>query len=278
MDQNVITEPAINIFKTPIHAQNDSNDHMDDESEFLFDKNIMNYIEGLKQKYDLEGDIEPDVFLSKIESELKDGTQTSKQRAALEELKKGLQDEVLNEPITLDSDQDLDDSEDGDELTPEEEQFLLMHQLQNNPDAFSQNYKTDLKLALAQHYPVNQVEDYDEDISAQALNNPDLTQFDFNKPSVKIYPSQLNIPNSKPDVENKRIFNLAESENDSKESTSKTPCFIGTPTSNSQLGSINGMGAVRAEDLINAMKHNETEAKRYIHFSSSNNSSSGKLN
>ena len=102
---------------------------------------------------------------------------------------------------------------------------------------------------------------------------PNLNQQqNFNK--LFVYPIQ------KQTISNKQMFNLVESEIDSKESTSKTPCFIGTPTSNSQIGSLNGTGAVKAEDLIRAMKGSNQDyhdTKRLLQLSSSNNSSSEKL-
>lgn len=83
----------------------------------------------------------------------------------------------------------------------------------------------------------------------------------------------------------RRQIQVDGSDMDSKESTSKTPWFIGTPTSNSQLGSLNGTGAVKAEDLIRAMKNQTGKYLHYLNFLdvwrkiqfSSSNSSSEKL-
>lgn len=256
---------------------------MDEESEFLFDKDIIMYIGQLKEKYKLEGEIDPHDFLHKIQLELNLGTQNSKQKSALEEIKRSLQEEIYSHPIELENDDidSLDESNDLNDLTPEEQQYLLMHELQDSDDMMNIDYKNNLRLALLQNLAQNQVEDYEDEVGDNEDTKPDFNQqhkFQFNKPMPNIHPSNLNIVKIHDKID-KRMFTLAESENDSKESTSKTPCFIGTPTSNSQLGSLNGTGAVRAEDLIHAMQNSsgENNVRRYIQFSSSNNSSTEKL-
>lgn len=98
----------------------------------------MKYIESLKDKFGLEGEIDPYEFLHKIQLELESKKLTHKQRFALEELKRGLQEDLGQTPIELEGEGEieyLDESEDSMELTPAEQQYFLYQQMQHN--AFS---------------------------------------------------------------------------------------------------------------------------------------------
>lgn len=93
------------------------------------------------------------ILLNKIQIELNSGVETQKQRIALEELKKGLIEDLASYPIQLeedDSNEYIDDSQDDSEdLTPEEQELIIYQHLrnQNRLHEFA-DYKNSLRLAL----------------------------------------------------------------------------------------------------------------------------------
>ena len=79
---------------------------MDDESEILFDKETIRYIEKLKDKFGFDGDIDPYEFIQKIQWELNKGVKNEKQRLALEELKRWMLEDLAQWPIPIDEGND----------------------------------------------------------------------------------------------------------------------------------------------------------------------------
>ena len=186
-------------------------------------------------------------------------------------------------PIPLDEMNDneyLEESEESEGICPDSHYSLFSQMNQNNQGEQFKNYKDDLKFALCgdtSNYNKNrsEINNLHNEYSNSYQNL--ISEVDNHK-----YLKQVEIIDSlKPqfyfNAKNKQDFEklrLQDSDQDSKESTSKTPWFIGTPTSGSQLSSLNGTGAIRAEDLDNAMKRltQTSEIKKYVEFSSSNSS------
>lgn len=259
-------------------------DVIEDESEFLFDKETIKFIEGLRDEFGFEGDIDPYEFLQKIQNELNNGVVSEKQRMALEELKRWILEDLAQCPIPLDElneNEYFDESEESEEISPESH-YSLFSQMNKNIQAEQiKNYKDDLKFALwgnnsnsSKNY--FNVENFDNEYSNIYQKLSSEIDLKHNLRQVEIVDSlkpqfYFNANKNKFDLEKMR---MQDSDQDSKESTSKTPCFIGTPTSGSQLGSLNNTGAVRAEDLDNAMKRlaQTSDIKKYVEFSSSNSS------
>ena len=138
------------IFKNAPDATNSEDIiyQVDDESELLFNADILKYIENLKFKYKLADDIDPYEFLSKIQIELDQELLTVKQKAVLEELKRDLKDEIWANPIELDCDDEQEDSNDSNQLTEEEQRYLWSHNVNHLEDIMEINYKNNLRLAL----------------------------------------------------------------------------------------------------------------------------------
>lgn len=210
----------------------------------------------------IEPDIDPHEFLKKIQQELNSNNLTSKQRRGLEDLKRSIQEDLGQTMIELEGDPEIDysdESNESDELTPAEQQYLLYHHLQK------EGYQFDIRhLDLPMFANEEQVEDFDEDMGKGF--SPDFGVKQPQKAMMKGFRQAEIIDSMKPqyyfNAKNKsnpqRIY-INDSDIDSKESTSKTPCFIGTPTSSSQIGSLNGTGAVKAEDLIAAIERSEKD-------------------
>lgn len=123
----------------------------------------------------------------------------------------------------------------------------------------------------------NEVEDFDDDMlphfADQSMNNQIQAQTRVLKQAEiadSLKPQYYFNAKGKIDIGKLQI---QDSDQESKESTSKTPCFIGTPTSGSQLGSLNGTGGVKAEELISAIYRNNQILQSKFMNSSSNNSS-----
>lgn len=279
------SKKAENPFRKPLENQHENTDGMDDESEYMFDQETIKYIQSLRDKFGFKGEIDPHEFLQKIQNELNQGVESSKQREALEELKHALQEELGQTPIELDQEDEIDCFEENEgegELTPEEREFLLYQHFHGDHPENDIDYKNDLKAALYDNYTQDVHFEGYKDSTEQI--NPKETNFRVGPvPSTKAPFKQAEIIDSmKPqyyfNAKNKSLghhLHLQDSGEDSKENTSKTPCFIGTPTSGSQLGSLNGTGAVRPEDLFNAMNNTKLTNKyhgQYISFSSKNSS------
>lgn len=275
-------KPELSIFKNN-EVKHEQSESIDDEWEIIFDKETIRYIESLKDKFGFENEIDPHEFIHKIGQELVHGKLTQKQRHTLEELKRGLLEDLAQTPLPLENDEEIDysDESEGDELTPAERQYLIYQQLQNSKlDKNTVNYKNDLRLALMEHLPKGyEVEDFEEDEEAHGYPQISPNKIHHNALIRGMKQAEI-IDSMKPQYyfntkSNQSLHQLYlnESEQDSKESTSKTPWFIGTPTSGSQIGSLNGTGAVKAEDLINAMKNtHSTKNAKYTQFSSNNSS------
>jgi hypothetical protein len=235
--------------QVPKH-QNDNNnpqyifDEDEDAYDMLFDKEMLLYIESLKDKFDLNDELDPREFIKKIDTEIGEGKINDKQIFALQELKRGLQMELEHTPIEIEGELDY-ESDDSDSCIHGESQYLIYNQI--NDVAFNPQV---------------------DSVFGKYENQDDASHG---------YSDKLNGSNDKQALmrgfEHAGIEQLRrnDSDQDSKESASKTPCFIGTPTSSNHIGSFNGTGAVKAEDLINAMKRNDIE-KKYLRFSSGNSS------
>ena len=75
-------------YQQQFYDDHHANKGMDNESEFLFDKETIKFIEGLRNKFGFEGEIDHYEFIQKIQNELNKGVKNDKQRLALEELKR----------------------------------------------------------------------------------------------------------------------------------------------------------------------------------------------
>ena len=99
---------------------------------------------------------------------------------------------------------------------------------------------------------MGEVEDYDEDIHEpwpiKKGNGPDI--IDSMKPTF-----YFNVKN-KQEEQQRRQESL-----DSKDHVSQTPCWVNTPSNSSQFGSLNGTGAIDAEDLMQAIQENNPKPK-----------------
>lgn len=232
----------------------------EDPYDILYDKEMLWYIESLKEKFDLSDELDPREFIKKIDIELSEGKINEKQRFALKELKRGLQMELEQTPIEIDGDLDY-ESEESNDLTPDESQYMIYNQI--NDDAFNPQFES----VFGTYENQDDFEYYNE---VNKKNNKQPVSNGSRQAEIIDYMKPQYYFNSKntTGIEQLRIN---DSDQDSKESTSKTPCFIGTPTGSSQIGSLNNTGALKAEDLINAIKKNDLERK-FMHFSSGNSS------
>ena len=180
----------------------------------------------------------------------------------------------------------IDESEESEEISAEDHYSLFSQINHFNYNDPPKNYKNDLKFALWGGISNSHPNVYDKnELHNEYSNNYQQisSEIDFQKHLKQIEIIDSLKPQFYFNAKNKSEFEklrLQDSDQDSKESTSKTPFFIGTPTSGSQLGSLNGTGAVKAEDLNNAMRriNQASEIKKYVDFSSSNNSSWENLN
>ena len=118
---------------------------------------------------------------------------------------------------------------------------------------------------------------YEDDLKQEYYNKPTNAN---NQPKfMKGYTQPEIIDHIKPQyyfgVKNttglERQISLNDSDQDSKGSTSKTPCFIGTPTNGSQMNSLSGTGVMKPEDLLNAMNNSDFQARNKV-ISSGNSS------
>jgi hypothetical protein len=218
------------------------------------------YIESLKDKFDLSDELDPREFIKKIDIELSEGKIDEKQKFALKELKRGLQIELEHTPIEIDGDLDY-ESEESNDLTPDQSQYLIYNQINDN--AFNPQFES--VFGTYENH-----EDFDYSNEMDNKNDRQIATKGSRQAEIIDYMKPQYYFNSKntTGIEQLRIN---DSDQDSKESTSKTPFFIGTPTGSSQIGSLNNTGAVKAEDLINAIKRNDLERK-FLHFSSGNSS------
>ena len=160
------------------------------------------------------------------------GKLTQKQRHTLEELRRGLLEDLAQTPIPLDDDEEIDYSDDSnsDELTPAERQYLIYQQLQNNKLGNVANYKNDLRLALMEHLPKGvEVEDFEEDDEDHGYPQASLNKINNNALIRGMKQAEI-LDSMKPqyyfNTKNNNALHqlyINESEQDSKESTSKTP-------------------------------------------------------
>jgi hypothetical protein len=248
----------VNIFKQEAKEEVES---VEEDFEYLFDKETLKYIESLKDKLDIDDDMDPQEFLRRIQLEINNPKITKKQKMALEELKKGLLDDLGQNPLELESEVENDflDSEDDVELTAAEKQYLMYHHLQKNPEFTANNLDRLM------------IETDDQD-SYQDLSQGYSLPYPNQNTVIRGFKQAEIMDSMKPqyyfNAKNKSRTNYQESEIESKESTSKTPWFIQSPTSGSQLGSMNSLGAVKAEDLIVAMKNKISQVKWRVNTSS----------
>lgn len=176
----------------------------EDPYDFLMDPEMLSYIESLRDKFSLDEDLDPKEFIYKIEMEIETGNITDKQHFALEELKKGLLLEML-EPLQIEVDIDTEDIDSEED----EEAYYLNDQIQK--EKFSPRFKDDTNEDGKEEYFQININDPHSQIfkgrSQAEIVDEIKTQYYFN--------AQNN-----PKI--KRI-NSIESEQDSKENTSKTP-------------------------------------------------------
>lgn len=207
------TIEQVNIFKQEAKEEEES---VEDDFEYLFDKETLKYIESLKDKLDIDDDMDPQEFLRRIQMEINNPKITKKQRMALEELKKGLLDDLGQTPLELESDVDngFEDSEDDLELTAAEKQYLMYHHLQKNPE-FTEASFNKLMIETDDHDSYN-------DLSL-GYNPPHPHQ----NAVIRGFKHAEIIDSMKPqyyfNAKNKSKPHFQESDVDSKESTSKTP-------------------------------------------------------
>ena len=186
-------------------------------------------------------------------------------------------------PIPIDewnNNEYIDESEESEEICAEDHYSLFSNVRHHNQNEVPKNYKNDLKYALCGASSNSHQNSYDKiELHNEYSNSYHQmnSEIDFHKQLRQVEIVDSLKPQFYFNAKNKSDFEklrLQDSDQDSKESTSKTPWFIGTPTSGSQLGSLNGTGAIKAEDLNNAMKriNQASEMKKYIDFSSSNSS------
>jgi hypothetical protein len=209
----------------------------------LFDEEMLIYIESLKDKFDLNDELDPREFIKKIDTEIGEGKVNDKQIFALQELKRGLQIEIGHPPIEIEGELEY-ESDESDSCIPGDNQYLIYNQI--NDVAF--NPQIDSVFGKYENHD-DASHGYSDGLNG---NNKQALMRGFGHAGIE----QLR---------------RNDSDQDSKESASKTPCFIGTPTSSNHIGSFNGTGAVKAEDLINAIKRNDLE-KKFLRFSSGNSS------
>jgi hypothetical protein len=138
-DQN----KAKNVFKDKIDSRPQEQKEELEETELLFDKEIIEYIESLKDKLEIEENLDAQEFINRIQNEIYNPELSPKQRLALEELKKGLLQDIGQYPLQLEAEGEYDyfeDSEDDIEFTPAEQQYLMYQHLQQNPNLNVQAY------------------------------------------------------------------------------------------------------------------------------------------
>ena len=194
----------------------DEEESVEEDFEYLFDKETLKYIESLKDKLDIDDDMDPQEFLRRIQMEINNPNITKKQKMALEELKKGLLDDLGQTPLELESEVEngFEDSEEDVELTAAEKQYLMYHHLQKNPEITAGGFK-------------NLMIDTEEQDSYHDLSRGYNPPYPHQNAVVKNFRQAEIIDSMKPqyyfNAKNKSRPTYQESEVDSKESTSKTP-------------------------------------------------------